>query len=228
MNVTSDPAYEDALRQYVSNNDVHHILTKYNVTLKELIDLCGGIQPGTTGFRMEIHTSSEADVIHARIFSDSYDLVRSIDFESKVIFNYFMYVRNQKMGIGTNLLITQVKAARKHCFTKFKTIASAADEEDNISKAGYYCWGRLGYVMRADEEYDFNNWLQRWNRHEKTLFELLSSDDGREVWRRYGYTWNGVFLLDDNTESMNNLKKYLESKGRKTLFEPGSGQVESK
>ncbi len=216
--MTSDPAYEDALRQYVSNNDVHHILTKYNVTLKELIDLCGGIQPGTTGLRVEILSSHEADIIHVKIFTDSYDLVRSIDFGYKTILNRHMHVYQQKKGIATNLLITQIKTAKKHLFRKLNAVASAPDEYEDVKWAGYYCWGRLGYVMVAADSSDFNLWMKSRNRKEKTLEELLATEEGREFWRINGYSWTGEFYLDDNGESLRILGAYLKSKEKSITF----------
>ena len=193
--------------------DKYSALTKHHLSIEELVNLCGGIPSvEISALKAEINTTSE-ETVHVRIFTDLYEVVRSIDFELGFIENSFMLVYNPGQSIGTNLFLNQVRAARSRKLIKLRTFARATEEYDDLEWGGYYCWGRLGYEMRHDEHSKFQDWLLNFGRSETKLNELLATKVGCELWRKHGYGWLAEFYLNDAAETMSNLRNYLQAKG---------------
>jgi hypothetical protein len=193
--------------------DQYKALAKHHLSTVDLVNLCGGIpSAGVSDLKMEVSTTSE-ETVHVKIFTDLYEVVRSIDFELGIIENSFMLVYKPGQSVGTNLFLNQVREARSRKLVKLRTFARATEEYDDLEWLGYYCWGRLGYKMRYDEQPKFRDWLHSFGRSETTLSDLLATKEGCELWRKHGYGWLGEFYLADNTETMNNLRNYLRVKG---------------
>ncbi|MCW3461820.1 hypothetical protein [Chitinophaga nivalis] len=200
------------LEKSTTINDPKKALDKHGLDIRDVINLCGGFPPQRiTELAIKIISTHE-DIIHIKIFTDLYEIVRSINFDYRFIDNSYMHVYKPQQMIGTNLFLHQVKTARSRKMLKLKTVARATDEGDDIQWWGYYCWGRLGYQMMKDEQVEFLRWLNNFNRKEKTLHELLATIEGRQLWKNHGYTWRAEFHLDDESETMNNLRSYLQSK----------------
>ena len=83
---------------------------------------------------------------------------------------------------------------------------------------GYYTWGRLGFEMDWPDHEELMTMLKTLKRQETCLWELLSSPDGQDLWRRDGFTWHGSFYLYDQSKSLKWLKAYLLYKGKKYIL----------
>jgi hypothetical protein len=82
---------------------------------------------------------------------------------------------------------------------------------DELDWTGYYFWAELGYENKDVEEY--YAWAAERGRTEKTLSELVQSEDGQQLWRREGFAWIGNFYLADSHACMIYLKRHLRRKG---------------
>lgn len=192
--------------------DTYGFLCKHQLAPDEVIFLCG-VFPVADIKRIKVGiTSTSEDIVHIRLTTNLFELSRTIDLESLYIVNHFMLVYEPCKGLGTQLLLHQINAARLRGILKLKTTAFAPyNNDDNWS--GYYCWGRLGYRMTdPGEQYEFNVWAKKFNRDEPSLNELLLTEDGRMLWRREGFTWIGEFDLTIHSPDIYYFKRYLAGK----------------
>ncbi len=193
-------------------SDSYGLMIEHNLTINDLINLCGGIPSREiTECRIEIIAGTK-DIVHIKVFTDLYEVVRSIDFEYGLIDNHFMLVYRKGESIGTRLFLNQVKAAIKRRFIKLKTTAFAPSQYEDTAWLGYYFWGRVGYKMLPDEQVEFQKWIKEFGRSESSLQELLLTKDGCELWIKYGYTWIGEFYLNGKGNCLYYLTRYLRSK----------------
>jgi hypothetical protein len=193
-------------------SDTYALINKHNLTINDLINLCGGIpSKEITECRVEIISGSR-DIVHIKIFTDLYEVVRSIDFEYGLIDNHFMLVYKKGLNIGTRLFLNQVKTAIKRQFKKIKTTAFAPHPDEDTVWLGYYFWGKVGYKMLPDEQIEFQKWAKEFGRSEGSLRELLLTNEGCELWKKYGYTWIGEFYLDGRGNCLHYLTHYLRGK----------------
>ncbi|PWV48201.1 hypothetical protein [Chitinophaga sp. S165] len=193
-------------------NDKYALISEHNLTMKDLINLCGGIPSReVTECRLEIISGSK-NVIHIKVFTNLYEVVRTINFESKTIDNHFMLVYKKGENIGTCLFLNQVKAAIKRRFVKLKTTALAPNHGEDTAWLGYYFWGKVGYKMAADDQIEFVKWSKEFGRNESSLRELLLTREGTELWKKYGYTWMGEFYLNGKGKCLHYLTLYLQGK----------------
>lgn len=173
---------------------------------KDIINLSGGIPPKEiTSMTLDIEYETPG-VFNVLIFTNLYYVSRTINFNQKVIFNSSMRVEKQQQGLGRNLLINQIISARSFGFTLLN--ANAAGNPMN----GFYTWGRLGYTMTFSYKERFDELSRINNRKEKSLFELLKTEEGRNFWINNGFTWNGVFFVKEGSENIYLLKDYLKEK----------------
>jgi hypothetical protein len=192
--------------------DSHGVMSRYNITSQDLLEICGGIPDRNQLFANVTITSSSDHAVTVCVASDLYFVFRTINFSLKIIFNDKMFVYQKEQHIGTSLFLNQVAFARKLGFVKLKVTAIDYDGTERVD--GYYRWARLGYQMtdRNDLE-DFAEQMRSLSRPEQTLSELILSEDGYRLWKLIGQTWTGEFRLADNSPSMLHLRKYLKLKG---------------
>jgi hypothetical protein len=195
-------------------NNASPVLGEYQLTPYDIINLCGGVpSPDITSIRVEIN-ATYASALAIKIITDQYEVTRRMDLEIGRINNDFMLVHHRGWGTGTNLFLTQVQTARRFHFRQLHVNAIAPDDE--LDWTGYYFWAEFGYENKDVEEY--KAWAEERGRTEKTLSELVQSEDGRQLWRREGFAWIGNFYLADSHTCMTNLKRHLKRKGIE--FEP--------
>jgi hypothetical protein len=180
------------------------------VSLKDLLDLCGGIpSPSITGVRIEIFaTFSSAFAV--RICSDQYEAVRNMDFSIGRIDNNYLFINEQGKCIGTNLFLNQFQAARDNGFKRIHLTAMAPSEEEP-DWSGYYFWACLGF-QHADVN-EFEAWAKTMGRKEPTLSDLMQTETGRMLWKATGFTWIGDFFLTEGYKCITHLKAHLQRKG---------------
>lgn len=208
-------------RNYIDENnveitteieDAENVISALGLSVKELINLAGGIPSDKI---KELHlkaVSSSENVIEIYVTTNLYEVVRILNFEMLYINNTHMYVFDQQNEIGTKLFCNQVIASKERGFKVIYTTAMGKEDGDNWT--GYYAWGRLGYKMILGDEDRFINTMVAANRKERDIWELLSYSDGRAFWLENGFTWMGEFLLDNDSPAINQLRNYLKEKGK--------------
>lgn len=183
-----------------------------NISDYLLLELSGGIPIKEIKYlRLEI-TVINSCVYDVEVTTDHYSTLRTINFQTREIYNYLMIVVNQKCGIGTNLFLNQVIAAKKYSFNEVITSANAGTYN------GFYTWGRLGYTMSQDHNDKLQMWCIERNIEPMPIFELLLNPEYKSLWLNAGFTWEASFSLEIESENFTLLKRYLEEKGRLDRF----------
>ena len=191
--------------------DNHHVLEHFGVTREDVLQLCGGVPAREVLFvNVEIISSSDYTVI-ASVQTNLYQVFRTINFDSKEIFNDKMRVFDKEQHLGTSLFLNQVAYARQLRFIRLNT--TALEWDGNERWDGYYRWARLGYQMtdRNDLE-DFNDLKRYFSHPVENLSEMVLLEDGYAFWINQGFTWVGEFLLAADSPSMEHLRRYLTMK----------------
>ena len=189
--------------------DVSSTLEQYGLTERGIVNLCGGIpSPDVTNIQVVI-TSTYSSALCAQVITDQYEVSRNMDFDIWRLDNNYMYVQDKRQGIGTNLFLNQLQTARKYPFEKLNTIATAPDDE--LAWDGYYFWANLGFENKDID--DYREWADAMGRVEPTLSELVQTEEGRNLWKRTGFTWIGAFYLASNHPCMDYLRRHLQRRG---------------
>lgn len=192
-------------------NDTHGCLAKHGATPEDMLELSGGM-PVTMDFQStcEIVSLTE-DFVKVIVESDIYECERRFNFTKGVIRNIIMTVMKKGEGTGRALFVNQLLAARTFNFGVIKIQATGGDAPPEWN--GHYTFGRFGFTMEAGDEAVFQVTMRNDNRYDKTLAELLSTDEGRAYWIESGSTWAGIFDTDPNSENSKLLNDYLIEKG---------------
>lgn len=197
--------------------DVHGVMDVYQFTANNVINLCGGIPSDKVGKVVVRIESVGHAILQVEIVTDLYSMSRSIFLEDRVIINNAFELpkhNTRGKGVGTYALINQVLAASAKKFEKIELLARGGiNNKIKHSHNGHYTWGRLGFEMMEDDKIRFRGTMIDLERDEKTLQELLSSEDGRRLWKYEGHEWNAYFDLSQNSECMKRLNSYLIEKG---------------
>lgn len=197
--------------------DHFYVMSQYGLHYKDVLNLCGGVPSADIQVIQLVIRSLYAGSLDVRVKCDAYELSRAIHLDAHFIYNNFLDVNWQRLGIGTKLLFNQVKTAQRFKIEKLKTVAQF-QTGDGSQLNGYYCWGRLGYRMLPSDQVEFLEWARKHKRVEMTLFELLSSESGKKLWRLSGFEWSGEFMLEDNSINVQQLQQYLVEKGLPYTF----------
>ncbi|MBS1509381.1 MAG: hypothetical protein JST86_00955 [Bacteroidetes bacterium] len=79
---------------------------------------------------------------------------------------------------------------------------------------GFFVWAKYGFRMSsAKDRKFFKEKMIELNRKELSIFELVHTPDGLELWIEHGKDWLGEFNLSPNSISMKNFKKIRKTKG---------------
>lgn len=197
--------FEEVDIDFSNSNNVIDLCTIGNYLL---LEFCGGIPIKDLEYiRMGIEVSSSC-VYDIEITTPIYHLSRTINFQTRVIYNnsIIIYTPNEKIGI--TIFFNQVCNARRY---SFKEIRASAMYGNHFN--GYYVWGRFGYTMLPLDKLKYENWCDANEIERKPLFDILQSIESRKKWINNGFTWGAIFSLEDGSENINLLKKYLILKG---------------
>lgn len=115
-------------------------------------------------------------------------------------------------GKGTSIFFNQINKYKELGFKKIFTLAAAGDGFN-----GHYTWARFGYDINHNglgelDQDQFINLMNKNKRKEKTLKDLMSTKNGRDFWKKYGFDFNGVFDLSDSSDSMKIFKNYTNDR----------------
>jgi hypothetical protein len=192
--------------------DNHKVLEIQACDLKELVNLCGGIPvPELHDVKVTAESVSKS-AINVVVNCSLFTVSRRIDFGLKRIYNANMRVFNPGNDIGKTLFINQMKAASGRNFNSLTTYAQGNIGDEQWE--GYVFWAKIGFIMTDwDDIEDFEDMMRYYPKPELTLGELVLDEKGCDFWRRDGFGWRGKFLLWDDSESMKQLRNYLDLKG---------------
>jgi hypothetical protein len=108
-------------------------------------------------------------------------------------------------GFGLRVLQQQVQHARRIGVREIHTLAVR-----NSTMNGYYTWGRYGFDGPLDKRH-IARLPEGWKDVEY-LSDLMTTEEGREIWSAYGESIRLVFDLAEESYSMQVLRKYLEER----------------
>jgi hypothetical protein len=188
------------------------VLEQFGFDIEGILTLCGGI-PSVDMIVHEFAINYVSDTtVRCTLATNLYTTIRRINFDIRVVFNELLEVDRtmQGGGLGTRIICNQVREGRRRGFRRLDVLAMAPD--GNAEWSGYYTWGRLGFQMDQEDHEDLMVMLAYIGRPETCLWDLLDSATGRNLWMRDGFAWHGSFLLQDGSQSLHWLKKYLLDK----------------
>ena len=148
----------------------------------------------------------------------------------------FFLSDNAPEGVGLKVLAAQVAEAR----TRYDRIdATAAGEKGDKYFNGYYTWPRMGFDASVGYQGDLGRALDEtplaWRQAHGladaegnsvsrfSLLDLMSTKEGRDLWREYGGERKVSFDLRDGSPSREALSRYLDERGFKNPFRAWRG-----
>jgi hypothetical protein len=196
----------------------HSSIHPATYTNEEIIYLTGiiGVHPDLTkqdNISIEINPFPDATIV----------ILKSAAIERLeiMIYNRFNYIENlclrgtqQKSGIASKWVASQAAAASSRGFKHLEATAYKDSSGSTTVWSGYIVWGKLGYLLYDTSIKDFENLMKNKGRTEKTIIELISTQEGLNFWIAEGFSWQAIFDLTKDSESFNILNEYLERKNR--------------
>lgn len=180
----------------------------FGYSTDDLLLLAGGVPIKGSNVKYDIDYNEEYEYFCVKSYNMHYNIERKIYLQENYIENYLMNVIKTNRGTGLSLFMNQVRRARALGFQKMEVYAA-----QGAGWNGYITWAKFGYVMDASDDARFLKLMASSSRKEKTVFELVSTEDGANFWEDYGFPFNATFDLSDNSQSMKNLRCYLNRKG---------------
>ena len=146
------------------------------------------------------------------IESNALTLAIEIQIGEGIIQNELIICHNPGEGIGLKVFCAQTDAAIDGGFNQIRCLAIGSYEA--IKKLnGYITWGKLGFTIDDYFLEKFLTLLEKHNRKEKTLSQLLATEEGEKFWMENGISWPGKFELYVGSESQMILENYKRKKG---------------
>jgi len=208
---------------YIKTNyvDIPEVLAKVNITnyklpppnvpfsKVELLNLAGGIpDENFDHFNFGIDEVSP-QVLELRVDSSYHILTRTVDLIEMEI-NNDSFIVNEELrgrGLGTKILLNQIREARRLNFSKLIIYAIGGHEYAEDFN-GYAHWAKYGYEMFP---YDQARFEREWSRFGlATLRELAQNPGYYKIWELQGFSWSGMFKLNDPI-TLSFLKEYIQS-----------------
>jgi hypothetical protein len=130
----------------------------------------------------------------------------------EIITNDRFAANKQGLGFGVSVLNNQINHASKLGFEQLQT---QAVRNNNTGQIGYYVWLMMGYIPVKDSGFEY--YLKEAVSRTKfegidSYLELLSTQEGRDLWRERGDDFDGVFDLAEDSLSRQIFNKYLETR----------------
>ncbi len=152
--------------------------------------------------------------ISIRVSDKNLIIKRRLDLEHKIIHNELLIIRNENLkykGIATKILSCQIFHSYQKRINKIQLYA--AGDKNSEKYNGYITWGKLGFTIEEIEGFEnynlkFTKLLKSHGRQEKTLFELLTTEEGTKFWCEFGFAWFGEFNLTNNSVNWENIIYY--------------------
>jgi hypothetical protein len=209
-------------------NIVKQIIDKSNIKIENLQKAFGGLNDIETieniyeflgganniGKIDNLEFDYSKDCIEISLENEVLSIERIYNYNTKDITNFSFSVKNKGKGLGTTIFKNQIEAYQKQGYKKLLTKAIKTD-----SSNGYYTWARLGYDIEegSRDSFIFKELVSNGDekiKSCKTLSELMSSKEGREFWKNYGFAFMGTFDLSEKSENLKTLNKYINEKSK--------------
>lgn len=131
--------------------------------------------------------------------------------ESKVIYAAMFEIYIPKNHYGLIAFKEHVKKGQMLDFLKIECRASSELKSETEKYNGHYTWCVFGFSMNKESRDEFLNRMIDAKRQEKSLSELLSSEDGKICWEEKNFTWDAEFFLKPpDSDNINILKEYCK------------------
>jgi len=106
---------------------------------------------------------------------------------------------SQGQGIGSKMFLNMIDSAKTNGFKSVELIAAKAEGYN-----GYYTWARYGFDINPVYEPEllkFKNLVQSSKieniKNSKTITDLMSTQEGRNFWKKEGFQYHGEFHIED-------------------------------
>jgi len=131
--------------------------------------------------------------------------------KTKEINNRSIKVYSPDKGTGTQIYKRQIDTAIQEGFKKILVWASGGKLE-NPANNGNITLAKFGFTLDKLSQKLVGNLLTQHKRHEKTLFELLSTEEGLNFWKEFGRHWVGEFDLTEGSINRKIWEEYYNNK----------------
>ena len=148
------------------------------------------------------------------IITMQYYLQRRIDFSDGTIYNESFFMKNlndRRKSIGSTIFFVQVNNTLEAGFEKILVEASG-NPATIYTQNGYYTWARLGYSIIDEDVEKFNRLMKQFGMHIATMQQLMLTYKGRDIWRSYGFSFEGIFTLNKTSVNYRALAQYMKEK----------------
>lgn len=169
---------------------------------------------GEAGITFDISGTYPVIIIEAR--NHLAEVARVLYVRLKRIENKNIQVYKPGKGTGTQIYKAQIDAAIKMGFKDIIVWASGGKLE-NPANNGNITLVKFGFTLQGISQKLVDDILIKHNRPEKTLLELISTEEGLKFWKEFGRHWLGKF---DLTEGSINRKIWDEYYNKKFPTEP--------
>jgi len=192
------------------------VLKRKGITEHQFYSLAGGLPSAKARVtRINVHMDLNGSTMTLELNTNVHQSVRSVDLDNKILHNDYLKVTSKGKGTGIKLFTNLVKAAKDSGFKKMEVYA--AGEYGNTVYNGYYTWARFGYDASPGSA-TVPRLLSRFNRKETSLFELMSTKEGQDFWKRYGQSFGGDFDLSPGSRNLLRLEEYALTRGITVKF----------
>jgi len=142
------------------------------------------------------------------------ELIRRIRFDERYIYNDKFKVREEfrQQGHALRMLENQIDVATSSGFDDLRCWAYGGAHVDPKIFCGHIIWAKLGFTPFDRSIEEFADWLKLNKRTETTMQQLMSTDNGRELWNDFGTDLLVIFNLSKKSKNRIALKAYKDTK----------------
>ncbi|OWQ88605.1 hypothetical protein CDN99_17350 [Roseateles aquatilis] len=124
----------------------------------------------------------------------------------------------RRLGIGVRSVAMELHEARRLDYFSKATVNAVGDwhnKDGSEGLSGYYVWARMGFNAPLPPTMREHVRLPARCRQCADMVELLSTDQGRDFWLRYGSTIDLEFSLREPSTSWVQFKRYAQERNIK-------------
>jgi hypothetical protein len=177
-----------------------------------------GIEGGYSAeeYSFEISGYSNYPRITVKSNDGNVELHRSFDFESKIIGNDSIKIKNSNEGLAYTIFKKQVEEAVASGFERIECIAGS-----DSTMNGAYVWARFGYIIDGYAKTSVQTHLKEkgYEGDQVDPHLIVQSKEGRNWWKQNCTSWSGTFDLYDGSESRKILDNYKRSDEEDEYYE---------
>jgi hypothetical protein len=185
-------------------NEIIELSGLYGVHTEEDVELKLGVGPIES---LEVPFIKGSIIVYAKTNSlEKFEV--EIQKSSQLIRDNLIVSTGKERAVAARILKSQIRhALRKN----IKTIVLHAYGNHSIREEfnGYVTWGKFGFEMDKFSFGRFNKLIKDHGRKERSLFELLQTEEGNSFWVKYGDSWIAEMNLNTRSRSYKRFKRSL-------------------